>query len=284
MGASLNALWRSGVLVLVGLAFGATFVMLGIAGVTMRAQCPDGGWAPGGCSGDVDATETGGIAAGGGASAAASPEVRATTAHLSGRDRALAQADGWIGETFRMLASLPASTGGSERPVEIAAVVGEPVPEIPHAITLARSAEPPPAIARRTVASVAVDSRGQPIWPTATASAAAAEAAEVAGATDAEKNGAPVIAYAPVPQVRPASLRAPAEETQRAPAAGAAGTRTVLGQGVNVRSNPSSGAEKLFALAGGKVVTVTGEERGWLRIIDGEGRTGWAYSRFLSQP
>lgn len=58
--------------------------------------------------------------------------------------------------------------------------------------------------------------------------------------------------------------------------------RTVLGAGVNVRSSPSSGAEKLFALPGGRKVSVSETQRGWLKITDDKGRSGWLYESYVS--
>ena len=62
------------------------------------------------------------------------------------------------------------------------------------------------------------------------------------------------------------------------------GNATVLGAGANVRSNPSkSGGKVVFALAGGEAVTVVESKRGWLRIKDGQGRTGWIYADGLKR-
>lgn len=82
------------------------------------------------------------------------------------------------------------------------------------------------------------------------------------------------LAVAPRPSAAPD--REPEPEPQAAPA-----IRTVAGAGVNVRSGPSNGSGKLFALAGGTTVEVTGEDRGWLNVVDAEGRSGWAYSEFF---
>jgi uncharacterized protein YgiM (DUF1202 family) len=62
----------------------------------------------------------------------------------------------------------------------------------------------------------------------------------------------------------------------------AANTATVLGQGVTVRSGPGKSNAALFALTGGTSVTVLENQKGWLRITDPKGRTGWAYKDFLS--
>ena len=58
--------------------------------------------------------------------------------------------------------------------------------------------------------------------------------------------------------------------------------RTVRGAGVNVRSSPSSSAEKLFALPGGEQVSVTETQRGWLKVTDDRGRSGWLYEDYVS--
>ena len=56
------------------------------------------------------------------------------------------------------------------------------------------------------------------------------------------------------------------------------GGATISGAGANVRSSPSKGGKVLFALGGGEIVTVLENKRGWLRIKDDQGRTGWVYS------
>jgi len=60
--------------------------------------------------------------------------------------------------------------------------------------------------------------------------------------------------------------------------------RIVGGQGVNVRAKPSMSGAKLFALASGEKVTVKQNQRGWLNIVDDQGRSGWAYSDYLRNP
>lgn len=58
--------------------------------------------------------------------------------------------------------------------------------------------------------------------------------------------------------------------------------RRVTGGGVNVRASASSSGEKLFALGPGEMVTVVETERGWLRVTDDQGRTGWLYEDFVT--
>jgi SH3-like domain-containing protein len=79
-----------------------------------------------------------------------------------------------------------------------------------------------------------------------------------------------------VPEVA-AEPEAPAKQV----AAASGDVRTVGGAGVNVRSGPSTKQGKLFALAGGEQVTVTATERGWLQIIDDQGRSGWVYKNYV---
>ena len=56
------------------------------------------------------------------------------------------------------------------------------------------------------------------------------------------------------------------------------GGATISGAGANVRSSPSTSGKVLFALGRGEVVTVLENKRGWLRVKDDQGRTGWVYS------
>jgi len=93
-----------------------------------------------------------------------------------------------------------------------------------------------------------------------------------------------------VPGVAPPAATAAADTTEvaavePAPVAkpvASADTRTVRGAGVNVRSGPGGSRGKLFALPGGEEVTVTDTERGWLKITDDRGRTGWVYKDYVS--
>lgn len=94
--------------------------------------------------------------------------------------------------------------------------------------------------------------------PPATAEQRSSEPVQVAAAEPAE-DVAPV-AYAPVGK----------------------GMAVVKGKGVNVRSAPKKGAnEVLFTLAGGEEVTIVEMSKGWAKIVDSRGRSGWAYGDFL---
>lgn len=57
--------------------------------------------------------------------------------------------------------------------------------------------------------------------------------------------------------------------------------KTVTGSGVTVRSGPGKSNKQLFNLAGGSDVTVLDDSKGWLKIKDAKGRTGWAYKSYI---
>ena len=56
------------------------------------------------------------------------------------------------------------------------------------------------------------------------------------------------------------------------------GNATILGSGANVRTSPTKAGKVVFAINGGESVTILENKRGWLRIKDDQGRTGWVYS------
>lgn len=101
----------------------------------------------------------------------------------------------------------------------------------------------------------------------------------LAEADDAVVAETATLAAAPAPEP-PAA--APAPEAPSAAAPADTDIRTVAGSGVSVREAPSNSGARLFALAAGEEVIVTGSDKGWLQIVDGRGRTGWAYSDFLA--
>ncbi|MBI4920805.1 MAG: SH3 domain-containing protein [Devosia nanyangense] len=58
----------------------------------------------------------------------------------------------------------------------------------------------------------------------------------------------------------------------------------VRGKGANVRSSPTKGTGNvLFALSGGATVTIVQSQRGWLKITDDRGRSGWVYGEYLDR-
>lgn len=72
----------------------------------------------------------------------------------------------------------------------------------------------------------------------------------------------------------------PAAEAAPAPAK-AGNLKKVAGSGVTVRSGPGKSNKQLFNLAGGSAVSVIDDSKGWLKIKDAQGRTGWAYKSYI---
>ena len=53
-------------------------------------------------------------------------------------------------------------------------------------------------------------------------------------------------------------------------------------QGANVRSAPQTkGSSVLFALAAGEEVTVMQSSKGWSKVVDKSGRSGWVWNELL---
>jgi hypothetical protein len=89
---------------------------------------------------------------------------------------------------------------------------------------------------------------------------AAAEAAPDTEAAGVEEEGPAASAYAPV----------------------RGGVAVVGRQGANVRSEPSTRAsDVLFALASGQEVTITQTSKGWHKVVDDRGRSGWIWGELL---
>lgn len=61
----------------------------------------------------------------------------------------------------------------------------------------------------------------------------------------------------------------------------ATGFKKVASSGVTVRSGPGKSNKSLFNLSGGSQVTVLDDSKGWLKIKDAQGRTGWAYKSYI---
>jgi len=87
------------------------------------------------------------------------------------------------------------------------------------------------------------------------------------------------------PESEPVVADEPAEEDDTTAAAYAPvqGGDAVIGrQGANVRSAPQTrGSSVLFALAPGEDVTVTQTSKGWSKVVDSSGRSGWVWNDLL---
>lgn len=69
---------------------------------------------------------------------------------------------------------------------------------------------------------------------------------------------------------------APAAEPEKP-----ASLRTVASSGVTVRAGPGKSNKALFNLSGGAPVSVLDDSKGWLKVKDTDGRTGWAYKTYI---
>ena len=81
-----------------------------------------------------------------------------------------------------------------------------------------------------------------------------------------------------LPLVEPDPVDLTPAKTAPKTASVGSGNATILGSGANVRTSPTKAGKVVFAINGGESVTVLENKRGWLRIKDDQGRTGWVYS------
>lgn len=293
MTADVRALFRSGIVALVGLGVGAVFLILGVAAVALQAQCASGAIALGACPQDVaviapiepGSTEPE-LPAKDVVVDMAVAEAQAPQAELeqpSPRDRALTAAGQLIAGTFDALVEDTGSDDAAPSEAEVTAVADVGSAAVEAGGARENAASPPLALAKRTVTSVPVGLDGQPVWTAGRADPEASSAAAVA-ARD--------VAAVPTPDIEPLAFAAspprpfpkPAELTP-APAAPSDPVqepgKATIASAVNVRAGPSGDHKRLFVLAAGSEVDATHAEKGWVRVIDAKGREGWAYSDFL---
>jgi hypothetical protein len=207
---------------------------------------------------------------------------------------ALAPLDGTI-----VPAAEPAATGEQLLAVETTPV--EPAPTAVAAIDTAMQSQQPATLTRndliaqtfaaldvglvatpteltaRKVRTVTIGPDGMPILeptPTQVAEASVEPVAEEPVAAELEVAEAePPVVEEPVVEEEPtASAYAPVR----------GGSATVGRQGANVRSLPKTGgSDVLFALASGEDVTVTETSKGWSKVVDSRGRSGWVWNELL---
>ena len=138
----------------------------------------------------------------------------------------------------------------------------------------------------RKVRTVSIGPDGMPVieaaQPEAAPVVAQAEAAPVEVA-EAEVSEPVVAPEEPAAEDEPAAEEEPASAVAYAPVRG--GTAVVGAQGGNVRSLPKTrGSDVLFALAPGSDVTVVEMQKGWAKVVDESGRSGWIWDELLTRP
>jgi hypothetical protein len=142
---------------------------------------------------------------------------------------------------------------------------------------------PETELTARKVRTVSIGPDGMPIVegggteePGAVAEAPAEPVAEP------EPEPAPVeVAQAEEPE--PVVSEEPGEDASAAAYAPVGDGAAVVGrQGANVRSAPQTrGSTVLFALAAGEEVTVMQSSKGWSKIVDKSGRSGWVWNDLI---
>jgi SH3-like domain-containing protein len=265
MAVPFRAVLRSGVVVFAGLGAGAAFVVLGLAGVALRAQCPDGATDLGACIAEaVDPVVTGSTEPEFQAStmiAMKRPEVAFDPAPVSAHEVDLAAVGGMIEATFDLLID-PAATETS----------------VAAADTTAETA-PSTVVAKRVVRSVKVNANGDPVWPVS-AYAGDTDRVEVASTAKAAIE-AEVGSIATAAAIEPLVANA-AEPGPDGTAVPDRHLASVTGGPTNVRSGPSTDHKRLFVLGEGTEVEALAVTANWVRIVDLEGRAGWIYADYLA--
>lgn len=143
----------------------------------------------------------------------------------------------------------------------------------------------------RTVRTVAINADGNPaVSEELRGPAPLVASVERLASSEPMASSEPAVSSEPSAEVQVAeadvSSEQPAEERGSsmayAPASG--DVANVTGKGANVRSVPAvGGSDVLFALPGGVEVTIVEMRRGWARIVDPQGRSGWIYGQYLDR-
>jgi len=135
----------------------------------------------------------------------------------------------------------------------------------------------------RKVRTVEIGPDGMPVVTGGEAPAQVAEEPAAAPVQMAEAEVPdPVVSEEPAPSEEPAAEADEPSAAAYAPVRG--GTAVVGRQGANVRSLPQTrGSEVLFALASGAEVTIVETQKGWRKVVDERGRSGWVWDDLLNR-
>jgi hypothetical protein len=148
---------------------------------------------------------------------------------------------------------------------------------------------PPPAsegeLKTRVVTTVAIGPDGQPEGLATPAPAVAPLVPEELALSATPAPMAPVvgtIAAAGTPTAATEHSTAVATELAVEPPAPTGQPEFVVkGSGANVHTGPAKASKVLFALNPGVTVILNDEERGWMKVTDEDGRTGWVWEELL---
>jgi hypothetical protein len=137
------------------------------------------------------------------------------------------------------------------------------------------------------VRTISINPDGTPILPrplSATDSVAPQGYAEEPAQPPAAQAAEEITQVANADELAPTPAPRPAKTTPSAPSSTSksATAMSIAGSGANVRSSPGKGGSKvLFVLAAGEKVKVGDRQRGWVKITDDQGRSGWVYQDYL---
>lgn len=185
--------------------------------------------------------------------------------------------EGWLSGAYAPAETATAQVEEGDGPGPAVASVSEPAPLVASAPkSTASGAEAVAAIAALEQPVKPLD-RPRPLSVSAFAEQPVDASSKVKAAAqkqlaDVAAKAAPVAAEPEAPQAKP----------EQVAAVDTGNVRTVAGSGANVRSGPGKSNKTLFALAGGEQVKVGENQRGWLKITDDQGRTGWIYKTYLN--
>lgn len=207
---------------------------------------------------------------------AVDPRAQQIASLIGGSFEAIrADDEGWLSGAYAPAeAAAQSEEGDGAGPVTTAEAAVPPVVAT-RPVSTASGAEAVAAIAALEQPVKPIE-RPKPLAVTAFAEEPEPSATKVQAA--AEKQLADVAAKA---APKPAAEE-PAVEPTKVAAVDAGDTRTVTGSGANVRSGPGKSNKRLFTLAGGEKVKVGENQRGWMKITDDQGRSGWIYKTYLN--
>jgi hypothetical protein len=143
----------------------------------------------------------------------------------------------------------------------------------------------PGELTARKVRTIEIGPDGMPVLPPADTQVAAAPGASAEPAPqpvelEVAEIEEPVRVEPAPPEPSTASSEEEPTATAYAPVRG--GNAIVGRQGANVRTLPqTSGSEVLYALASGEEVTIMETTKGWSKIVDSRGRSGWVWGELL---
>lgn len=137
----------------------------------------------------------------------------------------------------------------------------------------------PGELTARSVRTVAIGPDGAPVQQ------ASETAPEEAGPVEAVASAEPApvaVAEADAPVVEDEPSQEAATASAYASVRG--GVATVGRQGANVRSQPQTrGSDVLYSLASGAEVSIVEKQKGWSKVVDERGRSGWIWDELLQR-